>query len=1442
MKYKLFSLLVFFVLNWIGFTFLSAQDTKPIKTYDDGKPLTIYDSIGLMNLPELSLATSVAGKSPLTLPIEVDNSELIYWRPVYAQVGLECGQASGIGLGFTYAINRERNLSSSIDENQYTPHFTWNYANGGDGWYGVSYFHSFEIVKTLGNPNIVTYGGMFSPSPYRMWMNGYDKYYASMQNRISEAYQIDVSTEEGILTAKHWLHNHLENSPVGGVANFYANAPGANYVLPSGTPEAGKYVVISWGYANHAMTISGYHDDICWDYNGDGQYTNNIDINNDGLVNVRDWEKGGFRFANTYSGGPGWANEGFSYMTYKSCADPYGNGGVWDNAIHVVYAKEDCSPQLTAKIALKHTSREKIRVRMGVSTDQGSETPEYIIGFPVFNFQGGDQFMQGGTSVEANKTIEFGLDLTPLLNILGSDLPARYFLLVDENDPSNSDDGEIVQFSIIDYTNGVNEIECSSSNVPLADNATTKLWVDHNVIFEVVEIDMDTLPPATVFEPYSAQLTATGGTYPYYWNLDLNYTETSGTETFPMVDDEQLNPGSNYAVKQLAFDFPFYGESFDQVRIYADGYIMFENMFSWPYDVYDFFNFTKNKIIAPLMADLTFSTGDGVWYEGDVNSAIFRWRASQSGATSTSELNFACELKKNGDIKFYYGSTNEFSELEWIAGLSSGDNTYYQFIDISGQTTIDPNAVFNLEISTFPDGFDVTPDGNLTGFPELIYDNYEMKFLAFDENNIKDSKTLFFSTDGSNYLVIDDYTVLAGDDDIIEIGETVYMSVDIKNMGDNTITGTNMEISIDDVLVTLIDSTETLGDFAPNEVIAFTDAFVFEVSDQAQNEYTLDFNTLILDDAGSDWNSHIYLTVYAPELHIGYASIDDGENGSLDPGETGDMLVQMLNTGGATATEINTTISSTDPFITINENTSYLEEIEAGLSETAVFNITASEDTPIGHTVEFTLDYTAGFGLTGSGTVSIVVGQTPVLILDLDDNSSSAPGMEEVLIELGVTYESMQSFPNDLNLYSSIFVCLGIYSNNHVLNQTEGQDLANYLASSGNLYMEGGDTWAYDQQTAVHNMFMIDGVSDGTSDMSTVAGQDETFTEGMSFSYNGENNWMDHLDPLGDAFLILENQAPVYGTGIAYDGGTYRTIGTSHEFGGLTDGDIPSTKKILMEKYLEFFGILSEDVIANFSASETQVCSSASIDFTDLSNGSITSWNWTFEGGDPATSTIQNPTVTYNEAGIYDVVLIISDGTNYDTITKSNYIAVFEYPQIPAMPGGDEQVCTNITENSDYVTAGGLYIDSFVWELLPAEAGTISGSGSIGTVEWTPSWEGTATIKVKGVNNNCGEGEFSDSLTVFCEVCTGIHSVTTVSDIVIYPNPTNGELFIKSNREYNNLSVSVINPLNQLVYEKQLDFSDQPLLKINLSGQSRGIYYLRLKSDEGERVEKIIVN
>ena len=82
--------------------------------------------------------------------------------------------------------------------------------------------------------------------------------------------------------------------------------------------------------------------------------------------------------------------------------------------------------------------------------------------------------------------------------------------------------------------------------------------------------------------------------------------------------------------------------------------------------------------------------------------------------------------------------------------------------------------------------------------------------------------------------------------------------------------------------------------------------------------------------------------------------------------------------------------------------------------------------------------------------------------------------------------------------------------------------------------------------------------------------------------------------------------------------------------------------------------------IAVFTASQTEIFVGESVSFTDLSTNNPTSWSWTFEGGTPATSTDQNPVITYNSAGIFDVALSVSNAGGTDETIALDYITVIE--------------------------------------------------------------------------------------------------------------------------------------------------------------------------------------
>ena len=87
---------------------------------------------------------------------------------------------------------------------------------------------------------------------------------------------------------------------------------------------------------------------------------------------------------------------------------------------------------------------------------------------------------------------------------------------------------------------------------------------------------------------------------------------------------------------------------------------------------------------------------------------------------------------------------------------------------------------------------------------------------------------------------------------------------------------------------------------------------------------------------------------------------------------------------------------------------------------------------------------------------------------------------------------------------------------------------------------------------------------------------------------------------------------------------------------------------------------------AEFYSDKVVICEGDLVEFTDDSYHNVNGWTWSFTGGSPSTSTSQNPSVTYNNAGTYAVTLQATDGSGTVSTTKNAYITVL--PAGAALP------------------------------------------------------------------------------------------------------------------------------------------------------------------------------
>ncbi len=83
---------------------------------------------------------------------------------------------------------------------------------------------------------------------------------------------------------------------------------------------------------------------------------------------------------------------------------------------------------------------------------------------------------------------------------------------------------------------------------------------------------------------------------------------------------------------------------------------------------------------------------------------------------------------------------------------------------------------------------------------------------------------------------------------------------------------------------------------------------------------------------------------------------------------------------------------------------------------------------------------------------------------------------------------------------------------------------------------------------------------------------------------------------------------------------------------------------------------------AFFISDQTISCPGAGVQFTDYSAAQPTGWTWSFPGGNPSSSTAQNPLVFYNTPGSFDVTLTVTNANGTDVFTANNQIIIVASP------------------------------------------------------------------------------------------------------------------------------------------------------------------------------------
>jgi hypothetical protein len=474
------------------------------------------------------------------------------------------------------------------------------------------------------------------------------------------------------------------------------------------------------------------------------------------------------------------------------------------------------------------------------------------------------------------------------------------------------------------------------------------------------------------------------------------------------------------------------------------------------------------------------------------------------------------------------------------------------------------------------------PDGNayFSVNPQIIDDTIDVTVTGV---NLKPYEGYMFTITSGIFVgylrsVIDD-SLGGNNDGIINPGEEINLPLWVKNFGDSTAYDVTGTLHTNDPYTTITDSVKLFGTItAGDSAFSGDDGYNFMATSNVPDGHVIDFNLVCRDIDDSVWTSYFSEVVHAADLVFESADVNGG---NFEPGDTVTVVVFIRNEGSAGIDSVTAHLSSLSPYVGVIDSTGSYAYIPAGGSvgnPTDPFVVYSAIATPHGTLADFQMIVSAGYYLD-TLDFSLCIGRKAYYIWNPDGTPAPGQNMHAILSGLGYSGDYGTSLASELNLYQSVWVCVGVYPNNYVISSggPEATALVDYLQNeNGRMYLEGGDVWYFDPPTGYDfgPLFGVNAVADGSSNMGPVIGQSGTFTEGMNFNYSGENSYMDHISSgSANAFLIFRDNNDDYDCGVAYDEGSYRTVGASFELGLLTDGAAPSTRAALLDSIMHFFGI-----------------------------------------------------------------------------------------------------------------------------------------------------------------------------------------------------------------------------------------------------------------------------
>lgn len=227
-------------------------------------------------------------------------------------------------------------------------------------------------------------------------------------------------------------------------------------------------------------------------------------------------------------------------------------------------------------------------------------------------------------------------------------------------------------------------------------------------------------------------------------------------------------------------------------------------------------------------------------------------------------------------------------------------------------------------------------------------------------------------------------------------------------------------------------------------------------------------------------------------------------------------------------------------------------------------------------------------------------------------------------------------------------------------------------------------------------------------------------------------------------------------------------------------------------------------------------CGMAQVNFQNFSSTNSATFAWSFPGGTPGTSAMQNPNVSYTLSGVYTARLIVSNTVGKDTLEQSFIVEILDLPNADfsaqILSGGLVQFI-NLSQNGD----------TYTWDF-----GDGSPQQSGFNIDHDYATSGVYIVTLI-VSSPCGVSLIQQNVVV---QVVGTSEVQHLGALRLFPNPASNRLTLDwSKTETQPIGIQVFDSIGNLIFS--VKSPSEQTLEIPLERLSTGIYQVLVLFERG---------